>query len=294
MNRSRLHIAKADIVRHFDALPRHVFSTKDIQDILTEQRGSWRLAKNTAIDQFVEFLAKHSKLRVYDFPFPQRTAWCYGWGDVPLLAVLMGLKKDLHFSHHTAMQLHGLAGSRPEAIYLTEERITGSMTAGPFTQEAIDGAFRKPARTSNNWVAHEGLQVYLLNGAATGHLGVETTTIPGASGPEAQVRATNLERTLIDITVKPEYAGGPLKVARAYELAKDRLSIDKLLTTLDRLGFAYPYHQAIGLYLQRAEIESSLLDSIRMLPREYDFYIAHNMGDTRYDANWRLHIPADF
>lgn len=294
MNRSRIQIAKADIVRHFDGLPTRVLKAKDIYDVLSEQRDFWRLAQNTTAEQFIGFLLKHSKLKLYEFEFPQRTERCYVWDAAPLLAILQGLKKDTHFSHYTAMRAHGLTEQTPKTIFLTEERTSSSVGTGELKQEAIDAAFRKPARTSNNWVERDGKKIYLLNGAATRHLGVTDEPVTDDSGEQVQVRLTNLERTLIDVTVKPEYGGGVFEVLKAYELAKDRLSVNKLMAMVHKLEFVYPYHQAIGCYLQRAGYKASQLELVRRLPMKQDFYLAHDMGDTRYDADWRLHVPNGF
>lgn len=294
MNRSRLQIAKADIVRHFDELPNRVLKAKDIYDILAEQRDFWRLAQNTTAEQFIAFLSKHSKLKLYEFDFPQRAERCYVWDKAPLLAILQALKKDLHFSHYTAMRAQGLTEQTPKTIYLTDERTTAATASGALIQQAIDGAFRKPARISSNWVEHADKKIYLLNGAATHHLGVVNELITDDSGAEVQARLTNVERTLIDVTVKPEYGGGVFEVLKAYELAKDRLSVNKLMAMLHKLQFVYPYHQAIGCYLQRAGYKPSQLDLVRRLPMQHDFYLAHDMGDTAYDQEWRLHVPNGF
>jgi len=294
MNRSRLQIAKADIVRHFDGLPNRVLKAKDIYDILAEQRAFWRLAQNTTAEEFIEFLRKHSKLKLHEFAFPQRAERCYVWDEAPLLEIVQALKKDLHFSHYTAMRAQGLTEQTPKTIYLTDERTTATAATGALKQEAIDAAFRKPARTSNNWVEHAGKKIYLLNGAATHHLGVVHELVTDDSGAEVQARLTNVERTLIDVTVKPEYGGGVFEVLKAYELAKDRLSVNRLMAMLHKLEFVYPYHQVIGCYLQRAGYKPSQLDLVRRQPMEFDFYLAHDMGDTRYDPEWRLHVPNGF
>ena len=79
MSRSRMQIAKADIVSYFDGLSNHVIKLKEIRAVMAEQRGFWRLAQNTTAAQFIGFLEKHSKLRLYEFPFPQRGEKCYAW-----------------------------------------------------------------------------------------------------------------------------------------------------------------------------------------------------------------------
>jgi len=296
MNRTRIQIAKPDIVRHFDALPDHVLKPKEIYAILAEQRDFWRLAQNTTAERFIEFLLKHSKLKQYEFRFPQRTERCYVWDQAPLLAILLGLKKDLHFSHYTAMRAHGLTEQSPKSIYLTDERTApnASERKNTISQADIDNAFKKPARASSNWVEYDDKKIYLLNGADTSHLGIVTELMTDESGAEVQARLTNLERTLIDITVRPVYAGGVFEVAKAYELAKERVSINKLVATLHKLSFVYPYHQAVGYYLQRADYKPSQIDLVRRLSRAQDFYLSHEMNNTSYDSDWRLHIPSGF
>ncbi|MBP6421658.1 MAG: hypothetical protein KA271_02080 [Propionivibrio sp.] len=296
MNRTRIQIAKPDIVRHFDALPNHVLKAKEIYAILAEQRTFWRLAQNTTAERFIEFLEKYSKLKQYEFRFPQRAENCYVWDQAPLLAILLGLKKNLHFSHYTAMRAHGLTEQSPKSIYLTDER-TASHTSereNTISQADIDNAFKKPARISSNWVEHDGKKIYLLNGADTGNLGVVTEQMTDESGADVQARKTNLERTLIDITVRPVYAGGVFEVAKAYELAKERVSINRLVAMLHKLSFVYPYHQAVGYYLKRANYKPNQIDLVRRLPMDQDFYLTHEMNDTRYDSDWRLHVPSGF
>ncbi|MEO8407793.1 MAG: hypothetical protein ABI476_05130, partial [Oxalobacteraceae bacterium] len=256
-----MQIAKADIVSHFDHLSNHVLKLKEIRAILAEQRGFWRLAQNTTAQQFIGFLEKSSKLKPYDFPFPQRAEKCYAWGDIPLLTILLSLKKGLHFSHYTAMRIQGLTEQLPNSVYLTDERKTSHPAEREkLSQSDIDQAFNRPARASNNWVEYDDKNIYLLNGADTGHLGVVVQQTNDEDGQEVQVRVTNVERTLIDAAVKPMYAGGVFEVAKAFTLAQDRLSVNKLMPMLQKLSYAYPYHQAIGYYLERAGYKSSQLD----------------------------------
>lgn len=295
MNRSRIQIAKPDIVHHFDTLPQHVLKLKEIRVILSSQRAFWRLSQSTTTEQFIEFLQKHSKLKVVELAFPQRTETCYTWGDTPMLSVVLGLRKNLHLSHYTAMRTHGLTEQLPHSIYVTDERSTPPPAVSHALDQAqIDAAFARPVHTSNNWVSYEGKKIYLLNGAHTGRLGVVTQSTSADSGEMIDVRTTNLERTLIDITVKPAYAGGVFEVAKAYALARERASVNKMLAMLRKLNFLYPYHQAIGCYLERAGYQSSQLDQVRRLPFSHDLYLAHDMGPTRYDVAWRLFVPQGF
>ena len=80
------------------------------------------------------------------------------------------------------------------------------------------------------------------------------------------LRFTNLERTLIDATVRPVYAGGVFEVRKAYELAKEKVSVNRLAALLQKLDYTYPYHQAIGFYSNALATRSDLLACSAALP----------------------------
>ena len=122
----------------------------------------------------------------------------------------------------------------------------------------------------------------------TGDLGVIETTGPGGE----TVRVTNLERTLIDVTVRPFYAGGVFEVLKGFRTALDRISVNKLSATLRKLDYVYPYHQAIGFYLERAGLaKTSAIKLLRRFEMRYDFYLDHQIGDRAYSDRWRIFFP---
>ena len=286
-------IAKPDIVRFFDDQESHVFKQGEIAAMLSEKRGFWRLAQRTTTKHFIEFLTAHAKLKLVELTFPQRPKKFYVWGDVSLYETLLRIQPGALFSHYTAMQMHGLTEQIPKSIYLTSER-SGKTDRVLISQAEITAAFSGPARVSKNCVELGDNRIYLLNGAYTNNLGIVNREINYGATGTITVRLTGLERTLIDIAVRPFYAGGVFEVAKAFENAKGDVSINRLVSMLKKLDFIYPYHQSIGYYLERAGYKTSQIALLDIFPKESDFYLTHGMGATSYVEKWRLFVPKGF
>lgn len=239
-------------------------------------------------------MIRYGQLKEHHFPFPHREETRYVWGNVPLLEILLTLKPKCYYSHYTAMRMHGLTEQVPKIIFLNHEQHLKSQSTGGLTQERIDAAFKRKPRQSNNKIDIDNVRVYLINGKNTDQLGVEEQAVNYDSDQPVKVRLTNLERTLIDVTVRPAYAGGVFEVLKAFKLAKDQVSVNALMAMLQKIQHTYPYHQAIGYYLERAEYKPALLDLVKRFPMNYDFYLANNMSDTEYVKAWRLYVPKGF
>jgi hypothetical protein len=290
MNRTRIQIARPDIIRHFDQLPTKILTRADIAAVLAQQRGFWRLTQKTYLSTFIKFLIQHAKLRRLDFPFPHRHDHRYVWGDVPLLEVLLALRRSAYFTHYTAVRMHGLTEQIPKTIYLNHEQ-PPHPRGGALEQSRIDAAFKRSQRVSQNVIELEDVRVVMINGMHTGMLGVVEQDVNYDGSHPIRVRLTDLERTLIDITVRPLYAGGVHEVLKTYRHAKERVSVNRLAATLQQLNYLYPYHQAIGFYLERTGYKPSSLDLLRRFPMNFDFYLTYGMKETEYMPNWRLHVP---
>lgn len=108
-----------------------------------------------------------------------------------------------------------------------------------------------------------------------------------------KVRVTDIERTLIDSVVRPVYAGGVHTVLTAFERAANEVSINKLSATLTTIGHVYPFHQAIGFYLERSGAytakQIALIDRVE---KKFDFYLAHQMKQPEYSRRWRIYYPS--
>lgn len=250
----------------------------------------WRLESPTE-KGIVALLTRNSVLQQIRLGFPYRPVRRFVRGEVPTLDVVQSLDARGYFSHYTAMQLNDLTDQVPKTIYFNVEQ-TATGGGGDLTQEALDRAFKGKSRISTNVTQYRDLRICRLNGRNTGQLGVVSTRL---ENPRRHLRVTNIERTLIDATVRPAYAGGILEVAQAFRAAADRASVNRIAAYLRQLAYTYPYHQAIGFYLERAgEYKESQIELLREFPLKFDFYLTHNMRSTEYNDRWRLFVPKGF
>lgn len=162
--------------------------------------------------------------------------------------------------------------------------------SGILHQDNIDKAFERPMRTTNQIakVKDSIYSTYFLNGKNVSGVGVVEL-----DHNNSKVKITNLERTLIDITVRPAYAGGVNEVLDAYILAKDKISTNKLIATLKKLDYIYPYHQSIGFYMERAGYNVQTLILLEKLPIKYNFYLTYQMKKKLYSDRWHLFFPEE-
>ncbi len=288
---TRFSIAKADIESYFDKQKSRIFSKADLSSILEENREFWRLSKSMSLSRFTGELISSSRLLEVTLEFPKRKYVRYTWGDASMYEVAQSVSDKSHFSHYSAVLLHGLTEQLPKSIFVRMELPHDSKRSGTIDQSNIGRAFSNKQRISTNFASLGGNRIYFLYGKKTGDLGVETIDSPYGKA----LRCTNIERTLIDIAVRPSYSGGIAEVLKAYGNAQPRVSINKLVAYLKTLDYSYPYHQAIGFYLDRSgSFTDTQIGLVRDLGIAHDFYLDYNMKDTDYIKEWRLFIPRGF
>jgi hypothetical protein len=287
MAKTRLLAAKPSIEAYFAQSPLTAFRRSEIIAMVEANRASWRLPKSMSFSDFFRFMTEKSQLKRVALKFPSRCETRFVFGEIPVYAVAYSLKPDSYFTHYTAMHIHHLTDQVPKTIYLNSEQPPKLKGSGSLSQVRIDAAFRRPPRASKSIATVTGFRICLLNGMHTGGLGVTESTAPDGSA----IRVTGLERTLIDIAVRPFYAGGVFEILRAYRKTGGEASVNKISAMLKTLEYVYPYHQAIGYYLEASGYPQSAIALLDEFPKKHDFYLTHQIKNPAYSPKWRLYFP---
>lgn len=292
MRISRIKIAKPDIVKSFENLSTKIFRRNDLNKILEENRDFWRLSLSMTLEEFIKFLTEETSLQKVEINFPRKMIR-YTWGQQSLYSVLLTLNPGCYFSHYSAVYFHNLTEQLPKTIYLNVELGKLPRPSAELTQEGIDRAFKAPQRKTKNIARFQNYTIYSLFSK-----NLELFGVVDFKGPDGEnLRVTDVERTLIDIVVRPSYAGGVNEIIKAYQKAKedDKISANRLIAMLKKFDYIYPYHQAIGFYLERSGVyEDVFIDALKKIEMKFDFYLTHQMKEMDYSKTWRLYYPKGF
>lgn len=283
---SSLRRSSEKILSYFHDLNKGVFSNSELYGIFINNRDEWSLVKSTSFKKFLELLHERQVLEEIKLSFPRKRVIRYINSQTSPYELALSLNEDAYLSHHSATFLHGLTDTVPKNIFVNSEQSPKRSKGSELLQERIDRAFKNPARITTNIATYNEYTIWHLNGKNTGSYGVIEII-----KDNSKLSVTDIERTLVDIAVRPQYSGGMFEVLKAYKFAKDKISVAKLYETLKKLNYVYPYHQVVGFYLEKVGIDDRLLEPFIEMGLEFDFYLGHQIEDIAYSNRWRLYYP---
>jgi len=284
-----LERATKKITEYFNSVAHKVYTITELGKILLDQRKSWGLSSKITRRDFIEYMLLRTKLENHIFKFPNVVYQRFTWGPGSIYSIILSWKKMLHFTHYTATYLHNLVDRVPKSIFVTSEQSPKRINY-QLSQLSIDNAMTKQQRITRNVASYGRRDIHLLNGKHTENTGVIAAKTTGG----VRMPVTDLERTLIDITVRPEYAGGPFDVLEAYKRAAKNVSCDRMVSYLNKINYVYPYHQSVGFYMETSKAySSSQIETIRTINRDFDFYLTYNIPNVEYSERWKIFYPIE-
>ncbi|WP_108821229.1 hypothetical protein [Dysgonomonas sp. Marseille-P4361] len=192
--------------------------------------------------------------------------------------------RSAYFSHYSALFINNLTLQIPKQIYLSSERLSpGGRESYSLMQTDIDRVFKKKPRVTNNRRFYKDFAINFLQSQGYNHLGVKTY--------RSIYQVTNIERTLIDVSVRPFYSGGVTQVLEAFSNAKESLNVKKLFRYYKKMKFIYPYHQVIGFYLEKAGYSNEDQELFNEIEKTHSFYLTYDMPRAMYSEKWQLYYP---
>jgi hypothetical protein len=283
-NKSRFYIVESSIKSFFTESEIKVFSESELDSILEEKRTLWNLPISMNVGKFIDKLLISNILSKKEITFDKLLSKKerYIISDATVFQVAISLINKSYLSHYSAAFILGLTNQIPKTIYISFEQSKKNITRSILQQEAIDSAFSKEQRISGATAIYDEYTFLIHNGMYANRVGVYSLN---------NISITNIERTLIDITVRPNYAGGVASVLDIYRKAIGKISINKLVAILDKLNFIYPYHQSIGFYLEKAGFDTKKLEVLRAREMPNKFYLTYQIEDKEYDETWKLYYP---
>jgi predicted transcriptional regulator of viral defense system len=293
MRKESFKAAEQLIKNHLYSDDLKAYTTFDLAKIFQEKREEWNIADYRNQYHFMKFLENSNILKNIKLKHQSSAVikQIYEEPDATLFNIALTIKKGGYLSNYTAMQIHQLTLQIPKSIYVSY----GKSHSYPIDrneieleQSSIDLAFSKPQRTTSEIYKSEldNTRFYFIQKAYI-EQNIGITFLNG-------YYYTDLERTLIDIAIRPAYSGGVFEVLEAFESAREIVDIEKVNEYLVKLNYIYPYHQVIGFYMDKAGYNKKIVNNIFLKNIVNNFFLTYNMSNKEFDTKWKIYFPKGF
>lgn len=286
---SNIMRAKSKIELFFDLAPNNIYTIYELTTIFNTNNKKWDLSYSMSFTKFLDFLLEKSYLEEIDLGLKT----LYGWkiathGTDSLYEIAIKLKPRSYISHYSAMFLNNMTEQIPKTIYVTYDRENKLVNhTKKLEQSKIDLAFSEKKKPKEVIYTFGGYRFVLINSTSNERIGIKNMELPSG----VVIPVTNIERTLIDIVVRPELSGGIQEVIKAYQ-SVDTVQIAKIQTYLRKKAYVYPFEQSIGFCLEYAGIDPEKVNSLLAACKlEYNFYLDRAMKNPKFSSRWKLYYP---
>ena len=263
------------------------------------------ISKNVSFGIMVRYLTDYldlfDEIRVYPEGKEPISRYVAKYCVVSPYEIALSLLSNSFLSHYSALYVNDLTINEPKDIYINREQTAKlkNDSNSKLTQGKIDYAFSKPMRRTNSvyLFRYKGIMynVFVLNSKNTKNTGIIKKKPVGFS---KSIKVTNLERTLIDTVVRPQYSGGFLEIQDAYKTACFEINAKRIATHIKKFDYIYPYEKSILFYLKHTE-NTTLFTDLKNLWRDkiedsLNFYLDYQMINISLDNELNIYHPKDF
>jgi hypothetical protein len=272
--------------RYLATLQQSVYSEREICRLIEDYAKAVNDPFDAATEIYLQYMVEKGAIRQIVVDGEKRGVKRYlTRTDASRYEIACSLQRNSYLSHLAAAYFHKLVQEEPAKICISAEGAPREANDDGLGQEKIDMAFEKPQRRSGAKMQWDNNVFLLLKGSYAGGAGIEKRKYFSLS---------SIERTLIDLTVRPAYGGGSVTILEIYKKAIPAFTIGNIFKLLDRLSYKYPYHQSVGFYLSLAGYNNQQeLNKLKKMGMDYTFYLDYEMTDTIYSDEWNVYFPKD-
>lgn len=197
--------------------------------------------------------------------------------------------RKCYLSHLSALYFHEIVEQRPVTHYLSMDLHVQKTTVGTVEPLLMKQSFMKQPRTSSKIGSFMKNQFCFTE---------KPKNTPGIVSVEIieddlsyPLRLTNIERTLIDSIVAPQYGGGLLTILAA--MKKVSINLEELKSIYDFFQFRYPYWQSIGFLLEVGGQAQHADDWFKLHKmNKIEFFVDHGFRENwLLDKKWMVRYP---
>ena len=235
--------------------PKRVINTKDVAQILGDLHKSADYITNLREKGFLQKIRQG----VYTIVPPDMIGKKY----LPDKFLVAGnLKEEYYISHHSALELHGLAESIFNKVYITIRNYSRPLQYCDITYEFVSTKY---------------------------FFGIDELKYKST-----RLKVSDVEKTVLDCIRKIKYAGGLDELAKSF-LGIPTLNYKKLLDYLKRFDETALYHKT-GFILESLDELSPPKDFLNKIKKKVSkkvYYLDRDKA-SKFNRKWNLMIPKNF
>lgn len=296
-------IQYSDEIKEYSLSIGNILNRSTIIQILSNLKEENKIPKRTSNSNFIRYMTDILEMFEEVIIFDEKrgstlTRYVATYTSVSPYEIALSLLSKSFLSHYSSLYVNDLTLNNPKDIYINKEQSKKpEMKKHNISQNRVDYAFSKKMRATTmiyNFKYHEEFyRVHVLNSKNTNNTGIISKKPINFS---EKIRVTNLDRTLIDIVVRPQYSGGVKEILEAYVRAKSNININKIVTYLEKFNYLYPYYKSILFFLDYANYDIAYSQVIEgefesKMNTEVNFYLDYQITNKILNKKIGVYYP---